>query len=264
MVRRMIGYVVTYVVFGVLIIAPLAALAAGAFQQGWRAFRDVLSDPEALFAIRMTLELALIATVVNTLFGIFAAWLASHQTRGIRWMVRVADWPLAVSPVIAGFALVAVYGPDSPIGAFLEAHGIQVVFAVPGMVLATLFVTFPFVLREVETVLSEKVQDLETAAYTLGASRWKAFWHVTWPEIRGAAITGALLTAARAMGEFGAVVVVSGNIVLATQTATTYIYQAATDNQLAVADTISLLLASLSFCVLLLLEWTKGKRGIRV
>jgi sulfate transport system permease protein len=197
----------------VLVGLPLATVFYEAVRSGFAAAASVFSEPYAQSAIVLTLEVAAITVVANTVFGVLAGWtLAKYRFPGKAWLIAAIDLPLTVSPVVAGLAILLTFGPHSPIGAWFVAHGVHVVFALPGIVLATIFVTFPYVARTYSTYLLEQGRELEEAALSLGASVWQTLWKVTLPSSRWALLTGVLLCNARAMGEFGAVSVVSGRI----------------------------------------------------
>jgi sulfate transport system permease protein len=197
----------------ILILAPLATVFAGALAEGWGAALASLTKPDARSAIQLTLIITAIALPLNAAFGIAAAWLITKfDFRGKAFLITLIDLPFSVSPVVAGLCIVLLFGANSLIGGWLVAHGFPIVFAIPGIVLATVFVTFPFVARELIPVMIEQGRAEEEAALTLGASGWRVFWTVTLPNIRWALLYGALLCTARAMGEFGAVAVVSGKI----------------------------------------------------
>ena len=197
----------------VLLLAPLALVFAAALGEGWRAAAQSLGSTDARAAIGLTLTVAAIAVPLNAAFGIAAAWaIAKFDFPGRTLLVTLIDLPFSVSPVVAGLALVLLFGSHSALGAWLVAHDLKVVFALPGLVLATLFITFPFVARELIPVMVEQGRAEEEAALTLGASGWRVFATVTLPNIRWALLYGVLLCNARAMGEFGAVAVISGKI----------------------------------------------------
>lgn len=255
----------TYLVFVLLIAAPLGKMITGAFSQGWSGFWNALTRPEALHALMMTGLVVVVVTLLNTLFGIMMAlylvranWLG-RRLRGL--LNSIVDLPYAVSPVIGGLMIVLLLGPDSALGGLFEQIGFKIVYALPGMVIATLFVTFPLMVREVMPVLQEIGSQQEEAASTLGAYGWTTFWKVTWPSIRWAVIYGVILTVARSLGEFGAVLVVSGNIMNRTQTATTLVYQDVENFNVTAAGGIALVLAAFSAGLLLLMEWSKRRKG---
>jgi sulfate/thiosulfate transport system permease protein len=196
-----------------LVFAPLLAVLGEALADGWLAAVASLASHEAQSAIRLTLTIAAISVPLNAAFGIAAAWvITKFDFRGKAFLITLIDLPFSVSPVVAGLCLVLLFGGNSLLGGWLVAQGYPVIFALPGIVLATLFVTFPFVARELIPVMIEQGRAEEEAALTLGAGGWRVFWTVTLPNIRWALLYGVLLCNARAMGEFGAVAVVSGKI----------------------------------------------------
>ncbi|RRH78162.1 sulfate ABC transporter permease subunit CysW [Falsigemmobacter faecalis] len=198
---------------GILVFAPLVVVFTEALSKGVSAALSALSGRDAQSAIRLTLLIAAIAVPVNAVFGIAAAWfLTRYQFRGKAFLITLIDLPFSVSPVVAGLCLVLVFGANTGLGSWLVAHDHPVIFALPGIVLATIFVTFPFVARELIPVMMEQGATEEEAALTLGAGPWRMFFTVTLPKIRWALLYGVLLCNARAMGEFGAVAVVSGKI----------------------------------------------------
>ena len=197
----------------VMLVIPLAAVFAEALKGGWRLYLASLSDPEALSAIKLTLLTAAIVVPVNAVLGVAMAWLLTRfDFRGKQLLTTLLDLPFSVSPVVAGLMFVLLFGAHTALGGWLEAHGIQIIFAVPGIILATLFVTFPFVAREIIPLMQAQGDSEEQAALILGANGWQMFWRVTLPNIKWALLYGIILTNARAMGEFGAVSVVSGHI----------------------------------------------------
>ncbi|WP_245988640.1 sulfate ABC transporter permease subunit [Flexivirga caeni] len=199
---------------GLLAAVPLAVIVGRVVGDGWSELVDALSSPEAVTAYRLTAEVSVVAVVLNAVFGVgFAILLTRYRVPGRRVLSALADLPVAVSPIIAGLALVLVYGPvNGWFGAGLSDAGIKVIYALPGMILATTFVSFPLVLREVAPVLDEAGTDMEQAAKVLGASAWQQFVRITLPTIRPALTYGLVLSLARSLGEFGAVRVVSGGI----------------------------------------------------
>jgi len=198
---------------GLFLLLPLILLFAKAFEDGFGAFAEALVEPDTLSAIRLTLTVAAIAVPLNLVFGVAAAWaIAKFEFKGKAFLITLIDLPFSVSPVISGLVYVLLFGAGSVLGPWLKSHGIEILFAVPGIVLATVFVTFPFVARELIPLMQEQGTGDEEAAISLGASGWQTFWHVTLPNIRWGLFYGVLLCNARAMGEFGAVSVVSGHI----------------------------------------------------
>ena len=196
-----------------MLVIPLTAVFAEALKDGWRLYLASLSDTEALSAVKLTLMTAAIVVPVNAVLGVAMAWLLTRfDFRGKQLLTTLLDLPFSVSPVVAGLMFVLLFGAHTALGGWLEAHGIQIIFAVPGIILATLFVTFPFVAREIIPLMQAQGDSEEQAALILGASGWQMFWRVTLPNIKWALLYGVILTNARAMGEFGAVSVVSGHI----------------------------------------------------
>ncbi|MFP5074743.1 sulfate ABC transporter permease subunit CysW [Neisseria sp. WLZKY-1] len=196
-----------------MLVVPLAAVFAEALKGGWRLYLAALADAEARSAVRLTLLTAAVVVPVNAVLGIAAAWLLTRfDFRGKQFLTTLLDLPFSVSPVVAGLMFVLLFGAHTAFGGWLEARGIQIIFAVPGIVLATLFVTFPFVARELIPLMQAQGDSEEQAALILGANAWQMFWRVTLPNIKWALLYGLILTNARAMGEFGAVSVVSGHI----------------------------------------------------
>lgn len=195
------------------LVLPLLIVFTQALARGVTAYLAAVSDPMAWAAIELTLTVAAIAVPVNVVFGVAAAWaITKFEFRGKSMLITLIDLPFAVSPVIAGLTYILIFGAHGWFGPYLQAHDIRVVFAVPGIVLATIFVTFPFVARELIPVMQALGKDDEETALSLGAGGWQTFWHVTLPNIRWGLLYGVLLCNARAMGEFGAVSVVSGHI----------------------------------------------------
>ena len=207
-----------------LLVLPVGLIGWRTFQHGLSPVWEALSSPEAVHAFAVTLSIALWAVVANTVFGIGTALLLVRgRFPGKRILNALIDLPLAVSPVVVGLALILVYGRFEPVGGWLERHGLQIIFSLPGMVLATIFVSLPLVVRAIVPVLEEMGADQEQAAHTLGAGRWQTFRRITVPGIRWALAYGVVLCLARALGEFGAVAVVSGRLVGQTQTLTLFV-----------------------------------------
>lgn len=196
-----------------ILILPLTAVFVEAFRKGPTAFFTALQDAETFSAIRLTLIVAGISVPLNVVFGVAAAWaIAKFEFKGKAFLTTLIDLPFSVSPVISGLVFVLLLGANTYLGQWLSAHSIKILFAVPGLILATMFVTFPFVARELIPLMQEQGTGDEEAAISLGASGWQTFWHVTLPNIKWGLLYGVLLCNARAMGEFGAVSVVSGHI----------------------------------------------------
>jgi len=210
---RILLILTTLAFLGMFLGLPLAAVFAQAFALGKDAYWDTLKDPTTISAIQLTLLTAAIAVPLNVLFGLAAAWaIAKFEFWGKNILLTLIDLPFAVSPVISGMIFVLLLGKFSPIGGWLDVHQIKIIFAVPGIILATTFVTFPFVARELLPVMQAQGVEEEQAALVLGATGWQSFWRVTLPNIKWGLIYGVILCNARAMGEFGAVSVVSGKI----------------------------------------------------
>ena len=196
-----------------LLFAPLATVFVMAFEKGWRAYLQSFVDPDTAAAIRLTLTVALIVVPINTVFGLAASWaIAKFEFRGKSFLITLIDLPLAISPVISGMVYVLLFGLHGWFGSWLQEHDISVIFALPGIILATMLVTFPYVARELVPLMQQVGNDEEEAAITLGAGGWITFFSVTLPKVRWGLVYGVILCNARAMGEFGAVSVVSGHI----------------------------------------------------
>jgi sulfate transport system permease protein len=209
--RILIGVALLYLFL--LLFVPLLTVFAGALEQGVTAYLHAFGDPDTLFAIRLTLLIAAIAVPLNLTFGVAASWaIAKFEFPGKQVLTTLIDLPFAVSPVVSGLVFVLLFGKQGWFGPWLDAHDVKIIFAVPGIVLATVFITFPMVARELIPLMEEQGKEEEEAARTLGANGWRIFWHVTLPNIKWGVLYGVILTNARAMGEFGAVSVVSGHI----------------------------------------------------
>jgi sulfate/thiosulfate transport system permease protein len=235
-----------------------------AFKKGSGPFLSNLTKPEFLHAAWLTLLLAAISIPVNAVFGLCAAWaIARHKFPGRAIVLSIIDLPFSISPVVAGLMIVLLYGRNGWFGPWLQAHDIQIVFAFPGMVLATAFVSMPFVAREVIPILEEFGKDQEEAARTLGANDWQTFWRVTLPSIRWGLLYGLILTNARAMGEFGAVSVVSGNIANTTQTLPLFVEDAYKQYETEAAFSAAVLLAFLAVITLIVKEIVERKTQIK-
>jgi sulfate transport system permease protein len=215
---------VALIYVALLLVLPIGLIGWRTFQHGLSPFFTALSSAEAVHAFEVTLSVAIWAVLANTVFGVGTAiLLVRHTFPGKRVLSTLIDLPLAVSPVVVGLALILVYGKFAPAGGWLQRHGVQVIFSLPGMVLATIFVSLPLVVRAIVPVLEELGQDQEQAAHTLGASGWQTFRRITIPGIRSALAYGVVLCLARALGEYGAVAVVSGGVVGQTQTMTLFV-----------------------------------------
>jgi sulfate transport system permease protein len=239
--------------FATFLLLPLVVVFAEAFRKGWQAYVAALTDPDAVSAIRLTLTAAAIAVPLNVVFGIAAAWaITKFEFRGKQVLITLIDLPFSVSPVVAGLIYVLVFGAQGWFGPWLAQHDMKVIFAVPGIVLATVFVTFPFVARELIPLMLAQGRDEEEAALVLGASGWQMFRRVTLPNIKWALLYGVILCNARAMGEFGAVSVVSGHIRGQTNTMPLHVEILYNEYQFAAAFAVASLLALLALITLAL------------
>lgn len=248
--------------FFFLIAVPLLGIIRGAFSQGIGIIRASLISPESMHAFWLTLSITLGVVIINTILGtILAIVLAKQKFRGKLLLESLIDLPFAVSPVVAGFMFIILFGPQGWIGSWFYSLNIKIIYAVPGMLIATLFVTLPFVAREVLPVLREFGPEPEEAASILGASQWQTFWKVTLPSIKWGLVYGITLTIARSIGEFGAVLVVSGSIINKTQTATLRIHDQFTDFNYAGAFSAALILAVASFLLLNIIQHLYKKKG---
>jgi sulfate transport system permease protein len=253
----LIGIALTFMVL--FLVLPLAAVFAEALRKGWDAYWEALKEPDAWSAIRLTLIIAAIAVPFNLVFGVAAAWaIAKFEFRGKAFLISLVDLPFSVSPVVAGLVYVLVFGAQGWLGPWLAAHDIKIIFAVPGMVLATVFVTFPFIARELIPLMQAQGSEEEQAAIVLGATGWQTFWRVTLPNIKWGLIYGVILCNARAMGEFGAVSVVSGHIRGQTNTMPLHVEILYNEYQSVAAFAVASLLALLALVTLLIksvVEW---------
>jgi sulfate/thiosulfate transport system permease protein len=258
----LIGLSIAYI--SLIIYIPAVNVFYQAFHKGIEPFLSNFSEPDFLNAVKVTLLLALIVVPINTVFGLCAAWsIARHRFPGRTLLLSIIDLPLSISPVVAGLMMMLLYGNQGWFGGWFKAQGIDIVFALPGMILATAFVSMPFVVREVIPVLEEAGVDQEEAARTLGASDWQIFWRVTLPNIRWGLMYGVLLTNARAMGEFGAVSVVSGNVANTTQSLPLFVEEAYKDYNTEAAFSAAVLLALLAAVTLVLKEILESKTRIK-
>jgi sulfate transport system permease protein len=249
---------------GVLLVLPVGMVFYRAFEHGLAKFFDALTTPQAKHAIGLTLLVVAIAVPVNTVFGIITALaLERRPFRGRAVVERIIDLPFVISPIVVGLALILVYGEQGWLGSALVQNGFRVIFSTPGIVLATMFVSLPFVVREVAPVLREIGTEQEEAARTLGATGWQTFWRVTLPAIRPAVGYGVVLTTARALGEFGAVAVVSGHLQGQTETLTLYVQDRFEGFDVTGAYAISVLLAVFAMSALLGMTYLDRRRARR-
>ncbi|MDT8439861.1 MAG: sulfate ABC transporter permease subunit CysW [Wenzhouxiangellaceae bacterium] len=255
--RLIIGLAVGFL--GVLLIAPLLTVFGTAFSKGWGVYLAAIAEPAAWSAIKLTLLAAAITVPVNTVFGVAAAWaITKFEFPGKSTLISLIDVPFAVSPVIAGLVFVILFGARGLFGPWLSESDIQIIYAVPGIVLATLFVTFPFVARELIPLMHAQGTADEEASLTLGAGGWRTFWRVTLPNIKWGLLYGVILCNARAMGEFGAVSVVSGHIRMQTNTMPLHVEILYNEYQFVAAFAVASLLALLAVVTLVIksfIEW---------
>jgi len=248
-----VGYV------ALMLLLPLGAVLAEAFKKGWELWLAAVTEPDAWASIKLTLLVAAISVPLNTIFGLAAAWaISKFDFRGKTALVAFIELPFSVSPVVSGLVFVLLFGAQGWFGPWLQDHDIRIIFALPGLVLATLFVTFPFVARQLIPLMSAQGRADEEAALTLGASGWQTFWRVTLPNIRFGLLYGVLLCNARAMGEFGAVSVVSGHIRGETNTMPLQVEALYNDYDFVAAFAVASLLTLLAILTLALksgLEW---------
>jgi len=243
-----------------VLLLPLAAVFVQAFKRGADVYLAALVDPDALAAIRLTLVTAAIAVPLNAIFGIAAAWcITKFSFRGKQWLITFMDLPFSISPVIAGFLFILIFGSNGWFGEWLDNQNIRIVFALPGIVLATLFVTFPFVARELIPLMQTQGIQEEEAAATLGASGWRMFWRVTLPNIKWGLLYGIIICNARAMGEFGAVSVVSGHIRGETNTMPLHIEILYNEYQFSAAFAVSSLLVCVALLTIAAKHWLTRK-----
>ena len=248
-----------------LLALPLAAVFTEALRRGLGTALTAISDPDALAAVRLTLLVAAIAVPVNTIGGVAASWcIAKFRFPGRGLLMTLVELPFSVSPVISGLVWVLLFGANGWLGPWLDQHGVQVIFALPALVLATVFVTFPFVARTVMPLMQEQGREAEETAATLGATGWQTFWRITLPDVKWALLSGVLLCNARAMGEFGAVAVVSGRIRGETNTMPLHVEILYNEYQFAGAFAVAALLALLALLTLVakaVLERLSGRHA---
>ncbi|ENB7452835.1 sulfate ABC transporter permease subunit CysW [Pseudomonas aeruginosa] len=257
---RLALIVLAWLVFALFLLLPLYVVLSEALKQGFGTFFEAILEPDALAALKLTLIAVAISVPLNLLFGVAAAWCVSKfEFRGKSILVTLIDLPFSVSPVIAGLIYVLLFGAQGYFGEWLSDHDIQIVFAVPGIVLATLFVTVPFVARELIPLMQEQGTQEEEAARLLGANGWQMFWHVTLPNIKWGLIYGVVLCTARAMGEFGAVSVVSGHIRGVTNTLPLHVEILYNEYNHVAAFSVASLLLLMALVILLLKQWSESR-----
>lgn len=256
---RCILITIALVFLFLFLVLPLAAVFTEALRKGFRAYFEALKEPDAWSAIKLTLIAAAIAVPLNLVFGVSAAWaIAKFEFRGKSFLTTLVDLPFSISPVVAGLMYVLIFGAQGWFGPWLQAHDIKIIFAVPGIVLATAVVTLPFIARELIPLMQAQGTDEEQAAIVLGATGWQTFWHVTLPNIKWGLLYGVILTNARAMGEFGAVSVVSGHIRGQTNTLPLHVEILYNEYQSVAAFAVASLLALLALVTLVIksvAEW---------
>ena len=257
--RRLL-IVAAWLVFALFLLLPLLIVVSEALKQGFGTFFSAIFEPDALAALKLTLLAVGISVPLNLVFGVAAAWCVSkYEFRGKSLLVTLIDLPFSVSPVIAGLIYVLLFGAQGYFGEWLSDRDIQIIFAVPGIVLATLFVTVPFVARELIPLMQEQGSTEEEAARLLGASGWQMFWHITLPNIKWGLIYGVVLCTARAMGEFGAVSVVSGHIRGLTNTLPLHVEILYNEYNHVAAFSVASLLLGLALVILLLKQWSESR-----
>lgn len=256
--RALIG--LAWLAFALFLLMPLFVVLSEALKQGFGTFFEAILEPDALAALKLTLIAVAISVPLNLVFGVAAAWCVSKfEFPGKSILVTLIDLPFSVSPVIAGLIYVLLFGAQGYFGQWLSDHDIQIVFAVPGIVLATIFVTFPFVARELIPLMQEQGTQEEEAARLLGANGWQMFWHVTLPNIKWGLIYGVVLCTARAMGEFGAVSVVSGHIRGVTNTLPLHVEILYNEYNHVAAFSVATLLLLMALVILLLKQWSESR-----
>jgi len=259
---RAILIAVALLFLGLFLVLPLVSVFVEAFRRGGTEFLAAFGDPDTLSAIRLTLLVAAIAVPLNMVFGVAAAWaIAKFEFKGKAFLTTLIDLPFSVSPVISGLVYVLLFGAGSVLGPWLKSYDIEILFAVPGIVLATIFVTFPFVARELIPLMQDQGSGDEEAALSLGASGWQTFWYVTLPNIKWGLLYGVLLCNARAMGEFGAVSVVSGHIRGLTNTMPLHVEILYNEYNFVAAFAVSTLLAGLALVTLVLKSFLEYRYG---
>ena len=255
----LITLVILYVAF--LILTPITALAFGAFEKGIGEIISSLNHPDVFLAFWNTLWISLVVVTIHAIFGTLVAWVfVRHRFPGRNLINGLVDMPFAVSPVVAGYMLLLLFGRNGILAPIIESLGIQVAFAMPGILLATMFVTLPFMIRELIPVLEAFDTRQEKAAATLGANGWQTFWRVTFPALRWGMIYGITLTFARALGEFGAVLVIGGGVQGRTETATLFIYRALEERQYIGAYSAALVLGLFSLILVLGSDWLRRRK----
>lgn len=252
--------VIAWAVFAVILVLPLYIVVTQGLSRGLAFFWEAIREPDAISALKLTLLATAISVPLNLVFGVAAAWsVTKFEFRGKSVLVTLIDMPFSVSPVVAGLIYVLLFGAQSKLAPYLQDQNLQIIYAVPGIVLATIFVTFPFVARELIPLMEEQGTTEEEAARLLGANGWQMFWHVTLPNVKWALVYGVVLCTARAMGEFGAVSVVSGHIRGYTNTLPLHIEILYNEYNIVAAFSVAILLLVMALVVLLLRQWSEAR-----
>ncbi|SDF82854.1 sulfate ABC transporter permease subunit CysW [Phytopseudomonas seleniipraecipitans] len=252
--------VIAWAVFAVILVLPLYIVVTQGLSRGLEFFWEAIREPDAISALKLTLLATAISVPLNLVFGVAAAWsVTKFEFRGKSVLVTLIDMPFSVSPVVAGLIYVLLFGAQSKLAPYLQDQNLQIIYAVPGIVLATIFVTFPFVARELIPLMEEQGTTEEEAARLLGANGWQMFWHVTLPNVKWALVYGVVLCTARAMGEFGAVSVVSGHIRGYTNTLPLHIEILYNEYNIVAAFSVAILLLIMALFVLLLRQWSEAR-----
>jgi sulfate transport system permease protein len=241
-----------------LVFLPLASIFVFGTSKGLVSFWAALTTPEAMFALKLSMVTSFWATAFNVLFALFASYVLSrYHFWGRNALIVTISLPTAIPTAVAGFALLLLWGPYGVLGRLLDPHGIRIMFTGYAIILANIFVTFPLAFGVIKPVFDTMSRSLEEAAATIGATRWQTFWHVTLPSLQGAIFSGALLTFARAVGEFGSTILVSGNLAMKTQTAPLYIFSKFNEGQVEAANAIAIVLALFSFVIFSILFFAR-------
>ncbi|MEE3652065.1 MULTISPECIES: sulfate ABC transporter permease subunit CysW [unclassified Brenneria] len=249
-----------WIVFFLVLVLPLLMVVTQGLEKGIGAFWEAITEPDAISALKLTLLATAISVPLNVVFGLATAWcVTKFEFRGKSFLLALIDLPFSVSPVVAGLVYVLLFGAQSKLYPFLTAHNLEIVYAVPGIVLATIFVTLPYVARELIPLMEQQGSQEEEAARLLGANGWQMFWHITLPNVKWALIYGVVLCTARAMGEFGAVSVISGHIRGLTNTLPLHIEILYNEYNIVAAFSVAILLLVMSLVVLLLRQWSESR-----
>jgi sulfate transport system permease protein len=257
-VKKPLSIAVMITVMLPLVLLPLASIFIFGTGNGLQSFWDALTAKEAIFALKLSLATSFWATIFNVIFGLFAAYvLSKYNFWGRNALIVTISLPTAIPTAVAGFALLLLWGPYGTLGRLLDPHGIHIMFTGIAIILANIFVTFPLAFGVIKPVFDTMNTSLEEASATMGATRWQTFWHVTLPSLRGAIVSGALLTFARSVGEFGSTILVSGNLALRTQTAPLYIFAKFNEGQVEAANAIAIVLALFSFLIFSILFFAR-------